>query len=253
MIEISNLVKHFGPRIALSGVNLSVEMGEFVTLVGPNGAGKTTLLRILATLTRPTSGTVRLAGLDPAQSGDSVRHRIGFLSHRTLLYEDLTAEQNLRFYARMYDVDQASSRIQNLLEWVGLAGRRYDLVGTLSRGMQQRLAVARAVLHRPQVLLLDEPYTGLDPQAVRALTDLLTESPNKNGSPTAPDCLQSARSAAALIDEGRTILMTTHNLERGLQVGRRVVVLVRGRIVYDERRDAINPAMFSETYRTLTA
>ena len=247
MIEISNLVKHFGPRIALSGVNLSVETGEFVTLVGPNGAGKTTLLRILATLTRPTSGTVRLAGLDPARSGDSVRRRIGFLSHRTLLYEDLTAEQNLRFYARMYDLDQASPRIQNLLEWVGLAGRRYDLVGKLSRGMQQRLAVARAVLHRPRVLLLDEPYTGLDPQAARALTDLLTEPSNMKGSEAAPP------STKGSIDEGRTILMTTHNLERGLQVGRRVVVLVHGHIVYDERRDAIDPAMFSETYRTLTA
>ena len=247
MIEISNLVKHFGPRIALSGVNLSVETGEFVTLVGPNGAGKTTLLRILATLTRPTSGTVRLAGLDPARSGDSVRRRIGFLSHRTLLYEDLTAEQNLRFYARMYDLDQASPRIQNLLEWVGLAGRRYDLVGKLSRGMQQRLAVARAVLHRPRVLLLDEPYTGLDPQAARALTDLLTEPSNIKGSEAAPP------STKGSIDEGRTILMTTHNLERGLQVGRRVVVLVHGHIVYDERRDAIDPAMFSETYRTLTA
>jgi heme exporter protein A len=158
-----------------------------------------------------------------------VRHRIGFLSHRTLLYEDLTVEQNLHFYARVYHLDQASPRIQGLLEWVGLADRRYDLVRTLSRGMQQRLAVARAVLHRPQVLLLDEPYTGLDPQAVHALTDLLTE----------PSHI--------------TILLTTHNRERGLQVGRRIVVLVRGRVVYDERRDAINPVTFSETYRTLTA
>jgi heme exporter protein A len=206
-----------------------VDLGEFVALVGPNGAGKTTLLRILATLTRPTSGTVRLAGLDPARSGDSVRRRIGFLSHHTLLYEDLTAEQNLRFYARMYDLDRASCRIQDLLERVGLVGRRYDLVRTLSRGMQQRLAVARAVLHRPQVLLLDEPYTGLDPQAAQALTGLLAKS----------------------VEEGCTILLTTHNLERGLSVGQRVVVLVRGRVVYDERRDAINPDRFSDLYDVL--
>ena len=229
MIEVSNLVKHFGPRIALSGVDLSVDLGEFVALVGPNGAGKTTLLRVLATLTRPTSGTVRLAGLDPARSGDLVRRRIGFLSHHTLLYEDLTAEQNLRFYARMYDLDRASCRIQDLLERVGLAGRRYDMVRTLSRGMQQRLAVARAVLHRPQVLLLDEPYTGLDPQATQVLTGLL----------------------AKFVEEGSTILLTTHNLGRGLSVGQRVVVLVRGRVVYDERRDAIDPDRFSDLYDVL--
>jgi len=231
VIEAHGLTKSFGPRTALAGVDLSVAEGEFVTVVGPNGAGKTTLLRILATLTRPTSGTVRIAGLDPAQAGDEVRRRIGFLSHRTLLYGDLTAEQNLRFYARMYDLDDSAARIDELLARVGLAGRRHDLVRTFSRGMQQRLAVARAVLHRPQVLLLDEPYTGLDPQAAQVLTDLLTE----------------------LAGEGCTILLTTHNLERGLAVGRRVVVLSRGRVVYDECREAIDPGSFPEIYRVVVS
>ena len=230
MIEVVDLVKSFGHRAALAGVSLSVEAGEFVTLVGPNGAGKTTLLRVLATLTRPTSGTVRIAGLDPARAGEDVRRCIGFLSHRTLLYEDLTAEQNLRFYARMYDLDEAQARVPGILERMGLAGRRHDLVRTLSRGMQQRLAVARAVLHRPQVLLLDEPYTGLDPQAAQALTDLLAE----------------------LTGEGRAVLLATHNLERGLAVGRRVAVLVRGRLVYDEPQNAIDPAAFPDVYRGLT-
>jgi len=230
MIEVCDLTKSFGPRAALAGVDLRVEAGEFVTLVGPNGAGKTTLLRVLATLTRPTSGTVRVARLDPARAGAEVRRRIGFLSHRTLLYEDLTAEQNLRFYARMYDLDDGPARIQDLLERVGLAARQHDLVRTFSRGMKQRLAVVRAVLHRPQVLLLDEPYTGLDPQAAQALTDLLTE----------------------LAGEGCTILLTTHNLERGLAVGRRVAVLSRGCLVYDERRETINPTAFPETYHALT-
>jgi len=231
MIEVSNLGKSFGPRAALAGVDLSMETGEFVTLMGPNGAGKTTLLRILATLARPTSGTVRIAGLDPARDGIKVRQRIGFLSHRTLLYEDLTAEQNLRFYARMYGLDDGPARVQDLLQRVGLATRRHDLVRTFSRGMQQRLALARAVLHRPQVLLLDEPYTGLDPLAAQALTGLLIE----------------------LTGEGCTILLTTHDLGRGLEMGRRVVVLARGRLVYDERREGISPATFPDTYRVLIA
>ncbi|MEE8389168.1 MAG: heme ABC exporter ATP-binding protein CcmA [Anaerolineae bacterium] len=231
MIETHDLTKSFGPRAALAGVDLSVEVGEFVTLVGPNGAGKTTLLRILATLTRPTSGTLRIAGLDPSQAGDDVRRRIGFLSHRTLLYDDLTAKQNLSFYARMYDLDDGTVRIESLLKQVNLTTRQHDLVRTFSRGMQQRLSVARAVLHRPQVLLLDEPYTGLDPNATQALTDLLAE----------------------LTEEGCTVLLTTHNLERGVTMGQRVVVLVKGKLVYDERREAINPATFHDTYRALTA
>jgi heme exporter protein A len=229
MIEVRELSKSFGHRVALEGVNLSVEAGEFVTLVGPNGAGKTTLLRILAMLARPTSGQVRVAGLDGGNALD-VRRRIGFLSHRTLLYEDLTAEQNLRFYARMYDLNDGSARIAELFERVGLADRRRDLVRTFSRGMQQRLSVARAVLHRPQVLLLDEPYTGLDPNATQTLTDLLAD----------------------LAEEGCAILMATHNLERGLATGDRILVLVQGRIVYDEQRDNINPTVFPETYRALT-
>ena len=165
MIEVSQLTKSFGPRHALAGVDLHVAPGECVVLCGPNGAGKTTLLRILATLARPTSGDVRIAGLDPAKAGADVRRQIGFLSHRTLLYDDLTAEQNLAFYARMYAIPDAQARIDDLLERVGLTARRHDLVRTYSRGMQQRLAVARAVLHRPALVLLDEPYTGLDPLA----------------------------------------------------------------------------------------
>jgi heme exporter protein A len=230
MIRVENLVKSFGPRTALAGVGFAVTAGEFVTLVGPNGAGKTTLLRILATLTRPTSGTLRIAGLDPTKSGDDVRRQIGFLSHRTLLYNDLTAEQNLRFYAQMYDLGGDAARIDDLLERVGLTGRRHDLVRTFSRGMQQRLSVARAVLHGPRLLLLDEPYTGLDPNAAQVLTELLT----------------------GLAGEGCTVLLTTHNLERGLAAGQRAMVLARGRLVYDERKEAIDPSTFGETYRALT-
>jgi len=229
MINVHDLTKSFGPRAALVGVDLGVEAGESVTLVGPNGAGKTTLLRILATLTKPTEGSVRIAGLDPLKNGEQARRHIGFLSHRTLLYGDLTAEQNLRFYAQMYDLND-ETRITSLLERVGLAARRRDLVRTFSRGMQQRLSVVRAVLHQPAVLLLDEPYTGLDPNAAQVLTDLLAD----------------------LTEDGCTVLLTTHNLERGLALGQRMLVLSRGRVVYDEPREAIDPTTFSETYRTLT-
>lgn len=242
MIEIQGLTKTFGPRTALDRINLSVDSGEFLALVGPNGAGKTTLLRILATLSRPSSGWVRIAGLDLRSNGDAIRQRIGFLSHRTLLYDDLTAEQNLRFYARMYDLDrprqavgtqhdQVSERIEDLLERVGLGARRSDLVRTFSRGMKQRLAVARAVLHRPRLLLLDEPYTGLDPQAIDALRDLLGE----------------------LAGEGSTILLTTHRLNRALAAGGRVLVLHRGQLVYDQPRHAVTPETFLDTYRAITA
>ena len=231
MIEVRDLVKSFGPRKALDRVSLSIGVGECVALMGPNGAGKTTLLRILASLSRPTSGAVHIAGLDPRWHGVEAGRRIGFLSHQTLLYDDLTVEQNLRFYARLYDLGRASQRIEELLERVGLGARRDDLVRALSRGMQQRLAVARAILHRPQVLLLDEPFTGLDLQAVQMLAALLEE----------------------LVEEDCTVLMATHSLERGLALGRRVVVLKQGNIVYDRPREAIDSAMFSGTYRALTS
>lgn len=230
MIETRGLTKTFGPRTALAGVDLSVDAREFVALVGPNGAGKTTLLRILANLARPTSGSVQIGGLDLAAPSEAARRQIGFLSHRTLLYNDLTAEQNLRFYAQMYDIDPASPRIRRVLERVGLGLRKGDLVQTFSRGMRQRLSVARAVLHEPQVLLLDEPYTGLDPQAVDMVRSLLTE----------------------LTGAGSTVLLTTHRLGHALTAGQRILVLHHGRVVYDRPRDRVDAASFSATYRTLT-
>lgn len=229
MIDISGLTKTFGPSVALAGVDLHVDSGERVMVVGPNGAGKTTLLRILATLSRPTSGTVQVAGLDVARAGAAVRSRIGFLSHDSLLYNDLTARQNLEFYARMYGVDDAGARIRELLEAVGLERRGDDLVRTFSRGMQQRLAVARAILHRPQLLLLDEPYTGLDSLAGEALTLLL----------------------GALVEAGSTLLITTHHpVDEGL-LARRAVVLRRGRIIEDAPVGDL--AGFQSHYRLLLA
>ena len=237
MVEVRDLTKAFGLRQALKGVSLSVRPGERVMLVGPNGAGKTTLLRILATLSRPTSGTVKIAGYDTHRSGAEVRALIGYLSHETLLYNDLTARQNLQFYARMYapagrdrsraSVGRPHVRIDELLDRVGLARRAEELVGTFSRGMQQRLAIARAVLHTPRILLLDEPYTGLDPMAAEALTDLLAD----------------------LTATGCTLILTTHHPLTEGRPAQRAVILRAGRVIHDAALD--DPEGFPLLYRSL--
>lgn len=227
MIRLRALTKAFGSRVALAGIDLDVAAGERVLLVGPNGAGKTTLLRILATLTRPTSGTVEIAGHDATRANGAVRRMIGFLAHESLLYEDLTARQNLRFYADMYDLPDSARRIEELLETVELRARGDTPVRALSRGMQQRLAVARAVLHRPSLLLLDEPFTGLDVLAAEALTVLLE----------------------TLVESGCTLLLTTHHPAEEGRLARRAVVVGAGRVIEDG--PIADPAAFMEHYRTL--
>ena len=217
MIEVRNLQKTFGARAALAGVDLCVNQGELLVVVGPNGAGKTTLQRILATLSRPTGGSVSLAGYDPVADGAEVRRRIGFVSHQSLLYDDLSGRENLLFYGRMYGVANLDRRADSLLGRVGLAERQRDLVRTYSRGMRQRLAIARALLHDPPVLLLDEPYAGLDPEAVEMLDAVMKE---------AADALDGGR---------RTILMTTHDLADGLRHSDRLALLVAGKILCEAR------------------
>jgi len=226
MIDIRNLVKAFGNRAVLKGVDLTVSEGEFLTLVGPNGAGKTTLMNVVSTLTKPTGGRVRIAGYDLADGAVQLRRQIGLVSHKTLLYDDLSAEQNLRFYARMYDVADADARIETVLRQVGLWGRQRDPVRTYSRGMQQRLAIARSMLHDPPILLLDEPDTGLDQHAAALLTNLLHE-------------VGATR---------RTVLMTTHNLERGLELGDRVAILAGGRIAFQADKSELDADRFRSVY-----
>jgi heme ABC exporter ATP-binding subunit CcmA len=230
MIEVRQLRKAFGLRPVLRGVDLDVAPGECLALMGPNGAGKTTLMRILSTLSTPTTGQVRVAGLPlPAAAGD-VRRRLGVVAHHTLLYSDLTAEENLQLYARLYALRHPALRISAVLEQVGLARRARDLVRTLSRGMQQRLAIARALLPEPTVMLLDEPYTGLDPQAAAMLDALL-------------------QSMAA---SGRTVLLTTHDLPRALAVANRVAILSNGLIVHTAPTSALDAAAFANTYASFT-
>lgn len=206
MITVKQLVKRFGLKTVLRGVDFTVQPGEFVALLGPNGAGKTTFLRILASLSRPSLGEVNIAGFKLPQEAAQVRARLGVVSHLPLLYGDLTAEENLQFYARMYNLPNYELRITEVLEIVGLEARRRDLVRTFSRGMQQRLAIGRAVLHDPDVVLFDEPYTGLDQDASAMLDDVLK----------------------AVASKGQTVVMTSHDLARAEDLATRFDVLSRG-------------------------
>jgi heme exporter protein A len=165
MIVVHHLYKRFGPKIVLKDLDFEVGEGEFVALLGPNGAGKTTFLRILASLSRPSMGEVQIGGYHLPGQAAAVRQRLGVVSHLPLLYGDLSAEENLRFYGRLYAVHGLDARIRETLDMVGLYSRRRDAVRTFSRGMQQRLSIGRAVLHDPDLLLLDEPHTGLDQEA----------------------------------------------------------------------------------------
>ncbi len=230
-IEVRRLVKSFGHQVALRGVDLAVQEGEFLTLFGPNGAGKTTLIRILASLTRPTGGTVLLRGQDLGRAAASQRRQIGLISHNPLLYGDLTAEENLRFFARLYDLEDGRARIDRVLEQVGLAPRRRDPVRTYSRGMVQRLAIARAILPDPEFVLLDEPYTGLDLQAADMLRAVLGD----------------------LVAANRTVVLTTHNLEQGLEMCDRAAILHRGRIAWQGQRAGMDLGAMKSIYRGATS
>ncbi len=215
MISVKKLVKRFGLKVILRGLDFSVEPGEFVALLGPNGAGKTTFLRILASLSRPSLGEVKVAGYKLPHEAAQVRAKLGVVSHMPLLYPDLTAEENLQFYARMYGVVDSAARITEVLEMVGLENRRKDLLHTFSRGMQQRLAIGRAVIHDPEVILFDEPYTGLDQDASSMLDEVL-------------------HSVAA---KGRTVVMTSHDLARAEDLATRFDILSRGVIAASARKD----------------
>ena len=226
VLEAHALHKEYGGHPAVRGISFGVAAGEFVSVFGPNGAGKTTLLRMLSGTLRPTRGEVRIEGA-PLDYGDAAwRGRIGVLSHRSFLYGQLTAEENLRLYGRLYDVRELDRRVEEGLERVGLVDRRRDRVRTYSRGMQQRLALARTLLHDPGIVLLDEPYTGLDPHAAAVLRGVLER----------------------LRDGSRAVLMVTHNLSQGLDLADRVVIQVSGRWVSDSPRSAIDAARFERFY-----
>ncbi len=229
-IEVRKLVKGFGLKPVLRGMDFAVEAGEFVAVLGPNGAGKTTFLRILASLSRPGLGEVRVAGYRLPQQAAALRGALGVVSHQPLLYGDLTAAENLRFFGRMYGLAGLDHRIGEVLAMVGLTPRAGDLVREFSRGMQQRLAIGRAVLHDPRVMLFDEPYTGLDPEAAAMLDGLLL----------------------TVAARGRTVVMTSHDLARAGALATRVDILSRGVIAASVRRGQVDPGQLQEMYRAVT-
>jgi ABC-type multidrug transport system ATPase subunit len=211
-IEVEGLSKAYGRNAALRKVDLAVRWGEVLTVLGPNGSGKTTLVKVLATLTRPDEGRARIAGLDLNRLGGVTRRMVGVVTHDPLLYQELTGYENLKFVGRMFGLDRIDERIKTLAEALGLTAKLEHRVATLSHGMRKRLTIARALLHDPLVLLMDEPETGLDQEAVAMLDAVIRD-----------------RSRAA-----QAILMTTHNLDRGIALGDRVAILAKGRLVHEE-------------------
>jgi len=209
IVILEKVEKRFGSNIGLQGVSLRVRRGDFVILLGRNGAGKSSLLRILAQLIRPYSGEVKVFGMDIRHNPESIREKIGFVAHNTLLYLHLTARENLRFYAKLYELNGADGEVQSALKEAGLEFNADRPVRGFSRGMQQRLAIARATLHQPELLLLDEPFSGLDLEAAELLSERLQQ----------------------WVAAGRTIIMATHALEQGLRDVTRWVLLEKGQIV----------------------
>jgi ABC-type multidrug transport system ATPase subunit len=225
-IEVRGLWKYFGHFPALRGVDFELAQGRFLTIFGPNGAGKTTLIKVLSTQIRPSEGSASVGGHDVVSGADEVRKHIGVISHNTYLYPNLTAEENLRFFGKMYGVQDLEARSSLLLEEVGLSGRAEDRVATYSRGMQQRLSIARALLHEPDIMFLDEPYTGLDQHASRMLRSVLETLHNGE----------------------RSIILTTHNLEQGLEMCDEVAIQVMGRTVFREPIESIDRQGFGDVY-----
>lgn len=208
-IVIRNLTHRFGHFAALQDIDLVVPTGQTFALFGPNGAGKTTLLRAIAALTKPSVGEIWVCGDNARSDPERIRKNIGFISHHTMLYDDLTARENLAFYGRVYGLQNLDARIGEVLLAVGLTDRQRDRVRDFSRGMKQRLAIARSILHQPSILLLDEPFTGLDTAAQSMLSNLLT----------------------ALKAEGRTVFLATHDFAHGLALADRFGILLQGRLI----------------------
>ncbi len=230
LIDIQDLVKAYDLLPVLRKLTLQVTRGEYVALLGPNGSGKSTLLRILCGLSSPTAGSIRVGGWQLPQEVAAVRAQIGMVSHKSLLYDNLSAYENLRFFAQLYNLSNIEERIRELLVQVGLHKRTHDLVRTFSRGMLQRLSIARALIHKPDILLLDEPYTGLDQDASAILDSLL----------------KTAHS------DGCTILMTTHDLNRAAILPTRIVILSRGVIGYDAPV-GVNAVELASLYSSITS
>jgi len=212
LLRVTGVTHRFGLVTALFGVNLEIFPGDFLAIFGPNGAGKTTLLRVIASLIRPTRGRVEFT------DGQRARSQVGYVSHQSLLYPDLSGIENLVFYGQLYSLPNPRERALQLLEQVGLSSSAELLVRGYSRGMKQRLTLARALLHEPPLMLLDEPYTGLDQHGARLLTSVLK----------------------SLRGQRRTVLLITHNLREGYELCTRMLIANRGEIVFGARREDLD-------------
>jgi len=228
-IEVEDLGKAFGSLWALRDVELQLRKGQVMAVFGPNGSGKTTLIRVLAALARPNRGSAAVEGHDIRREAQAVRRVVGVVTHQPLLYDDLTPYENLTFYGRMYGVHNLKEKVPSVLKRVGMESRMHDRVRTLSHGMQKRAALARAILHDPQVLLLDEPESGLDPEGVLRLHEIVLE----------------------LKSQGKSVLMTTHNVEQGLALADEVVVIKQGQVVLRQAKAMLDVENFRATLAEL--
>jgi heme exporter protein A len=225
-LNVSSITKAFVTRPVLRGVDLAVPEGQALCLFGINGAGKSTLLRIVAGLLRPDSGSVTIDGHNVRDEPERAKRRIGMISHASIVYPELTVQENLAFAARLYGVRDRAARIEELLAGAGLLSYRHDRAAILSRGLLQRLAIARALVHRPAVLLADEPFTGLDGDSTERLIAIFDQ----------------------FVSDGGTILMTTHDTHLGLRCCRRVAVLDKGSLILDAMKENIDAGRFADDY-----
>jgi heme exporter protein A len=231
LLDVRGLQRTFGRVRILNGINLSLQRGEVLVVAGPNGAGKTTLLRLLAGLMRPSAGEIRVLGQLLSHAPASVRRAIGLLSHQSLLYDDLSLRENLTFTARLYELDHPDGVAAEALDAAGLTERADDLPRKLSRGLLQRAAIARAMLHRPSLLLLDEPFTSLDsPASERLRADLESR-----------------------VSAGAALVIVTHHLEEAWQLATRVAVLVQGQWAAEEARQGPLDAFLPRYHRLVGA
>ncbi|MBM3934918.1 MAG: ABC transporter ATP-binding protein [SAR202 cluster bacterium] len=211
-IEIRGLTKAYGRTMVLRGLDMDIPWGQVVTVLGANGSGKSTLMRILSSVTRPDGGAVRIGGMDLAKHGPALRRTIGVVSHDPLLYNDMSGYENLKFFGRMFSLDRLDERIAANAERLAITPRLHQRVGTLSHGWRKRISIARALLHDPLLLLLDEPESGLDQSALGVLEGIIRDRSNRD----------------------RSIIMTTHNLERGISIGDQVAIFSRGVIAFQQ-------------------
>lgn len=228
IVTLKNVFKIYGHVTALKNISFDINKGDFISIFGANGAGKSTLLKILSNQTRPTKGEIFYSSIPAKKLQDSYRKKFGVISHQPFVYENLSALENLIFYGNLYGVKKAEKRAIELLKRVDLYSRRNDLIRTFSRGMLQRVSIARALVHNPEMIFLDEPYTGLDSVASLSLTNILKEQ----------------------LEGNKTILMVTHDLKIGLDLSSKVIILNKGQIVYSENRSNINEASFEKLYLT---